>query len=154
MRKERRSRSREKSSEKEDRQTKTNSPYPEGRVGRVSRDDFTDRDSDDSDRDNVRELEKEFLAAKEKSKAIKDKLEKEYKRTRRVRTGNTGGLFREERSQDQYAELEREFARGRSRTLRRIKESKETCSPSSRGGCQKTNLAVSWAGGPQPKLYI
>ena len=40
-------------------------------------------------------MEKEFLAAKEKSKAIKDKLEKEYKRTRRVRTGNTVGLFRE-----------------------------------------------------------
>ena len=48
-------------------------------------------------------MEKELLAVKEKSKAIKDKLEKEYKRTRRVRTGNTGGLFREERSQDQYA---------------------------------------------------
>ena len=111
MRQERRSRSREKSLEKEDRRTKTNSPYPEGRVGRVAREEFTDRDSDDSDRD-VRELEKEFLAAKEKSKAIKDKLEKEYKRTRRVRTGNTGGLFREERSQDQYAELEREFGRG------------------------------------------
>ena len=67
----------EKSLEKKDRRTKTNSPYREGKVGRVSREEFTDRDSDDSDRD-VRELEKEFLAAKEKSKAIKDKLEKEY----------------------------------------------------------------------------
>ena len=74
-------------------------------------------------------------------------MEKEYKRTRRVRTGNTGGLFREERSQDQYAELEREFARGGSRTLRRIKESKETCSPSSRGAVRKhTWQSPGWGG--------
>ena len=147
MRKESRSRSREKSSEKEDRRTKTNSPYLEGRVGRVSRDDFTDKDSDDLDRDNVRELEKDYLAAKEKSKAIKEKLEKEYKRTRRVRTGNTGGLFREEMSQDQYAQMEREFARGQSRTLRRIKE---TSSPSSRGAARKSHWQSPGRGGRNP----
>ena len=75
----------------------------------MAREELTDRDSDDSDRD-VRELKKELLAVKEKSKAIEDKLDREYKRTRRVRTGNSGGFFREERSQDQYAELEREYA--------------------------------------------
>ena len=43
-----------------------------------------------------------------------------------MRTGNTGGIFQEERNQDQYAELEREFVRSRqSRTLRRVKRSKE-----------------------------
>ena len=67
VRKERRSRSRDKSVEKEDKRTRNNSPYPEGRVGRVSRDEFTDKDSDDSDKDNVRELERDYLAAKEKS---------------------------------------------------------------------------------------
>ena len=84
----------------------------------MAREELTDRDSDDSDRE-VRELKKELLAVKEKSKAIKDKLDRESKRTRRVRIGNTGGIFQEERNQDQYAELEREFARSRqSRTLR------------------------------------
>ena len=74
-RKSRRSRSREKSLEKDDRRTKANSPHPEGRVGRVAREELTDRDSDDSDRD-VRECEKELLAVKEKSKAIEDKLDR------------------------------------------------------------------------------
>ena len=40
-------------------------------------------------------MKKELLAVKEKSKAIEDKLDMEYKRTRRVRTGNSGGIFRE-----------------------------------------------------------
>ena len=66
------------------------------------------------------------MAVKEKSKDIEDKLDREAKTTRRVRTGNTGGIFQEERNQEQYAELEREFARSRqSRTLRRVKGSKE-----------------------------
>ena len=45
-----------KSLEKDNRR-KADSPHPEGRVGRVAREEFTDRDSDDSDRD-VRELKK------------------------------------------------------------------------------------------------
>ena len=58
----------------------------------MAREEFTDRDSDDSDRE-VRELKKELLAVKEKSKAIEDKLDRGSKRTRRVRTGNSGGVF-------------------------------------------------------------
>ena len=42
-RKSRRSRSREESLEKDDRRTKANSPHPEGRVGRVAREEFTDK---------------------------------------------------------------------------------------------------------------
>ena len=99
----------------------------------MAREEYTDRDSDDSDRE-VRELKKELLAVKEKSKAIEDKLDRESKRTRRVRTGNSGGIFQEERNQDQYAELEREFVRSRqSRTLRKVKRSKEHHSSTSWG---------------------
>ena len=82
--------------EKEEKRTRNNSPYPE-RVGRVSKEQFTDKDSDDSDKEaSVKELERDYLEAKEKSKAIKEKLEKQIRRARQIRTGNAGDLFREE----------------------------------------------------------
>ena len=69
-------------------------------------------------------------AAEEKAKALKEKYEKQVRRARRIRTENTGGIFTDEAAETQYTIMEREFARGPNRKLRRVKKKK--CSPSSR----------------------
>ena len=77
-----RGRSRSKSVEKEEKRGRENSPYP-GRVGRVSNDQLTDRDLDESDKEaSVKELERDYIEAKEKAKAIKEKYEKQIRRAR------------------------------------------------------------------------
>ena len=74
-------------------------------------------------------MERDYIEAKEKAKAIKEKYEKQIRRARRIRTGNAGDIFTDKMSEAQYTQMEREFARGPSRRLRRVKKS----SPSSRG---------------------
>ena len=114
--------------EKEERRKgRENSPH-QTRVNRVT-DQLTDRDSDESEKEaSVKELEREYLEAKEKAKATKDKYEKQVRREiRRVRTGNAGDIFTDEISEAQYNQMEREAARGPSRRQRRVKR----CSPSS-----------------------
>ena len=59
-----------KKSVEKDTRRKADSPHPGGRVDRVTRDEHTDRDSDDSDRE-VRELKKELMAVKENQKRLK-----------------------------------------------------------------------------------
>ena len=76
------------------------------------------------------------MEAKEKAKASKEKYEKQVRRARRIRTENTGGIFTDEVAETQYTNMEREFARGPSRKLRRVKKKK--CSPSSRGAAFTT----------------
>ena len=125
----------------EKRKGRENSPYP-ARVGRVTDNQLTDRDSDESEKEaSVKELERDYLEAKEKAKATKEKYEKQIRRARRVRTGNAGEIFTDKISEAQYTQMEREFARGPSRRLRRVKKS----SPSSRG-------AASTITGQSPRL--
>ena len=75
-----RGRSRSKSVEKEEkRKGRENSPYP-ARVGRVTNNQLTDRDSDESENEaSVKELERDYLEAKEKAKETKKKYEKQIK---------------------------------------------------------------------------
>ena len=119
-----RGRSRSKSVEKEERKKgRENSPYPV-RVVRA-KDRLTDRDSDESENDeSVKELERDYLEAKEKAKETKEKYNKQIKRTRRVRTGKSGGIFTDEITEAQYNRMEREAARGQgpSRNIRRVKK--------------------------------
>ena len=133
-----RGRSRTKSGEKEERRKgRENSPH-QTRVNRIT-DQLTDRDSDESEKEaSVKELEREYLEAKEKAKATKDKYEKQVRREiRRVRTGNAGDIFTDEISEAQYNQMEREATRGPSRRQRRVKRcsqsSEEKRSSTSRG---------------------
>ena len=86
------------------------SPYP-GRAGRVTtdRDRFTDRDSaEESEKD--KEYESEYLAALEKAEQIKEKFEKR-KETRSARRVRTADIFAEDRSEAQFNQLDRDWAR-------------------------------------------
>ena len=78
-----RGRSRSKSVEKEERRKgRENSPYP-ARVGRVTNNQLTDRDLDESENEaSVKELERDYLEAKEKANATKEKYEKQIRRAR------------------------------------------------------------------------
>ena len=101
-----RGRSRSKSVEKEEkRKGRENSPYP-ARVGRVTNNQLTDRDSDESENDaSVKELERDYLEANKKAKVTKEKYEKQIRRARRVRTGKSGGIFTDEISEAQYSQM-------------------------------------------------
>ena len=95
------------------------------KLARVTDKQYTDRDSDgSSDKESRKDLERDFLEAKEK-------YEKKANRAQRIRTENTGVIFVDEDSERQYTNLEREFARRPVRRLRRVK--KEKCSPPSQG---------------------
>ena len=94
-----RGRSRSKSVEKEERRKgRENSPYP-ARVGRVTNNQLTDRDSDESENEaSVKELERDYLEAKEKAKATKEKYEKQVRReVRRVKPRRLGHTKRPKR---------------------------------------------------------
>ena len=103
-----------------------NSPAPPRVVGRVNKRQLTDRDSDDSveKEGDPKEIERNYLEAKEL-------YEKQIRRARRVRRDhtersfNTERIFADEAGETQYTNMKREFSRGPSRRMRRVKR----CSP-------------------------
>ena len=108
-----RERSRSKSVEKgeKSKERRDPSPYP-GRTNRVTNSDrFTDRDSAEES-EKEKEDEREYLAALEKAEQIKEKIEKRKGTgsARRVRTD----LFAENRREEEYRDLERDWTRGAS----------------------------------------